>query len=82
MINRGYLLLFGEYQIYFIECVENIIFFTTAQHELKSDCFNSRDGIYLVLPKILNLLFILYFHRLHAVSYPLKQQVLKMQSDF
>ena len=30
MINRGYLLFCGEYQIYFIECVENISNFTSA----------------------------------------------------
>ena len=28
--HRGYLLFFGEYQIYFIECVENIRNFTSA----------------------------------------------------
>ena len=28
IINRGYLLLIGEYQIYFIECVENSRIFT------------------------------------------------------
>ena len=32
-INRGYLLFLGEYQIYCIECVENIKIFTSAQHE-------------------------------------------------
>ena len=31
--NRGYLLFLGEYQIYFIECVENIRIFMSAQHE-------------------------------------------------
>ena len=29
-IYRGYLLVLGEYQIYFIECVENISNFTSA----------------------------------------------------
>ena len=29
-IHRGYLLFFGEYQIYFIDCVENIRHFTSA----------------------------------------------------
>ena len=29
-INRGYLLFSGKYQIYFIECVENISNFTSA----------------------------------------------------
>ena len=29
-INRGYLLFLGEYQIYFIECDENISKFTSA----------------------------------------------------
>ena len=29
-IHRGYLLFLGEYQIYFIECVENISDFTSA----------------------------------------------------
>ena len=37
----------GEYQIYFIECVENIRIFTSAH----SDVFNSRDEIYLVFTK-------------------------------
>ena len=32
-INRGYLLFWGEHQIYFIECVENIRIFMSAQHE-------------------------------------------------
>ena len=31
-INRGYLLFLGEYQIYFIECVENIRIFRSAQY--------------------------------------------------
>ena len=30
LIYRGYLLFLGEYQIYFIECVENISNFTSA----------------------------------------------------
>ena len=30
VIDRGYLLFLGEYQIYFIECVENIRNFTSA----------------------------------------------------
>ena len=38
-IYRGYLLFGGEYQIHFIECVENF------------DVFNSRDEIYLVFTK-------------------------------
>ena len=32
-IYRGYLLFLGEYQIYFIECVENIRIFTSSQQE-------------------------------------------------
>ena len=32
-IDRGYLLFRGEYQIYFIRCVENIRIFMSAQHE-------------------------------------------------
>ena len=39
MIHRGYLLIWGEYQIYFIECVENIRIFMSAQHEWKFRCF-------------------------------------------
>ena len=38
-INRGYLLFLGEYQIYIIECVENISNFTSASmrtHNLPS----------------------------------------------
>ena len=31
---RGYLLFWGEYQIFFIECLENISNFTSALHEL------------------------------------------------
>ena len=38
-INRGYLLFWCEYQIYFIECVENIRIFMSAQHEWKFRCF-------------------------------------------
>ena len=38
-IYRGYLLFWGEYQIYFIECVENIRIFMRAQHEWKFRCF-------------------------------------------
>ena len=32
-LHRGYLLFRYEYQIYFIECIENISIFTSAQHE-------------------------------------------------
>ena len=51
VIKRGCLLLLCEYQIYFIECVENIRIFMSAQHQLKFRCFNSRDEIYLVITK-------------------------------
>ena len=44
-----------------------------------ADVFNSRDKIYLVLTKEMNFLFLLYFYRLHAMSHPLKKEVLKMQ---
>ena len=50
-INRGYLLFRGEYQIYFIECVENIRIFMSAQHERNFGVFNSQDEIYLVFTK-------------------------------
>ena len=33
VVNGGYLLFLGEYQIYFIECVENISNLTNAKHE-------------------------------------------------
>ena len=35
ILYRGYLLFGGEYQIYFIECVENIRIFMSAQHVLQ-----------------------------------------------
>ena len=48
--NRGYLLFWSEYQIYFIECVENIRIFMSAQHEWKFRCFQltrwNKVGIY------------------------------------
>ena len=34
-INRGYLPFWGEYQIYLIECVENISNFTSAYKKFK-----------------------------------------------
>ena len=36
-INRGYLLFLGEYQIYFIECVEKISNFTSAYKKNKKN---------------------------------------------
>ena len=45
--DRGYLLFLGEYQIYFIECVEN------------SDVSNTQDEIYLMFTK--KKIFFFYF---------------------
>ena len=44
-----------------------------------SDVFNSLDEIYLVITKKVNFLFILYFYRLHAMSHPLKDNVLNIK---
>ena len=60
-IYRGYLLFWGEYQIYFIEWVENIRIFTSAQHEWKLLCFQlTRWNIFGIYRKKANFLFILY----------------------
>ena len=42
--DRGYLFFWSEYQIYFIECVENISIFTSEI----DDIFNTWDEIFLV----------------------------------
>ena len=47
MINRGYLLFWGEYQIYFIECGEKNQYFSRVRSE-NADIFTARDEIYLV----------------------------------
>ena len=60
----GYSRFWGEYQIYFMECVEN------------SDVSNSQDEIYLVITTIN--VFLFYTYRLHAMSHPLKKEVPKM----
>ena len=61
-IYTGYLLFWGEYQIYFIECVENIRIFTSAQHEWKFRCFQlTRWNIFGIYRNQVNFLFILYF---------------------
>ena len=61
-IYRGYLLFWGEYQIYFIECFENIRIFTSAQHQWKFRCFQlTRWNIFGIYRKQVNFLFILYF---------------------
>ena len=61
-IYRGYLLFWGEYQIYFIECVENIRIFTSAQHEWKFRCFQlTRWNTFGIYRKQVNFLFIIYF---------------------
>ena len=61
-IHKGYLLFWGEYQIYFIECVENIRIFMSVQHEWKFQCFQLTRchilGIHLIK---VYYLFILYF---------------------
>ena len=52
----------GNYQIYIIECVENINIFTSAQHELKFWCFQlTRWNIFGIHREKVNFLFILYF---------------------
>ena len=38
---RGYLLFLGEYQIYFIECVENISIFRVSSTSEIGDIFNT-----------------------------------------
>ena len=68
-IYRGYLLFWGEYQIYFIECVENIRIFMSAQHEWKFRCFQlTRWNIFGIYLKKVNFLFILYFFRRFTVN--------------
>ena len=47
-IYRGHVLILGEYQINFIECVENNRIFMSADTSKNSDIFNSGDEIYLV----------------------------------
>ena len=69
----------GKYQIYFIECVENIRFSRVRSTSENSDVFNSRDEIFGIYRKKVNFLFIYTFYRLHAMSHPLKKEVLKMQ---
>ena len=69
MINRGYLLFLGEYRIYFIECVENIRIFMSAQHAWKFRCFQlTRWNIFGIHLKKVNFLFILYFFRRFPVN--------------
>ena len=49
MINRGYLLFRGEYQIYFIECGEKNQYFSRVRSTSENaDIFTARDEIYLV----------------------------------
>ena len=48
-INRGYLLFWGEYQIYFIECGEKNQYFSRVRSTSENaDIFTARDEIYLV----------------------------------
>ena len=62
IINRGYLLFWGEYQIYFIECGEKNQYFSRVRSTSENaDIFTARDEIYLVFAKKkVNFLFILY----------------------
>ena len=49
MINRGYLLFGGEYQIYFIECGENYQYYSRVRSTSENaDIFTARDEIYFV----------------------------------
>ena len=57
-VNRGYLLFWGEYQKYFISCVENI----NISWGVKIRMFSTHDMKYSwYLPKKVNFLFILCF---------------------
>ena len=48
-IHRGYLLFWGEYQIYFIECGEKNQYFSRVRSTSENaDIFTARDEIYLV----------------------------------
>ena len=59
---RGYLLFLGEYQIYFIECVENISIFRVSSTSEIGDIFNTWDEIFFVFTeKEVNFIFIFYF---------------------
>ena len=62
-IYRGYLLLFGEYQIYFMECGEKLVF--SIFHEyialVKMLVFSPHEMKFIwYLPKNVNFYFILY----------------------
>ena len=46
--------------MYFIECVENIRIFMSAQQNENFDVFNSRDEIYLVFTKKGTFSFLFY----------------------
>ena len=49
IINRGYLLFLGDYQIYFIECGEKNQYFSRVRSTSENvDIFTARDEIYFV----------------------------------
>ena len=58
-INRENLLFWGEYQIYFIECVENIKI--CARMKISMFSTHKMKYIWYLLNKKVNFLFILYF---------------------
>ena len=63
-IHRGYLLCWGEYHIYFIECREkNQYFSRVLSTSENADIFTARDEIYLVFAEKKQIIFLFYTQR-------------------